>query len=238
MGVALAEEPVYEANVDVPLTVGAGAVFAGLYFGGSRQPRFTAEPWEPLGGIDALAVDHEVPAFNEVADIALYASMALGLAASVADGSPGSRDDRALLYVESMLVNGFFVEALKAAVDRPRPLTATEGVRGPDDMLSFPSGHAAFSTCAAMTTARFVDLRHDLGPGGKAAVYGGATAIGLGMGALRVAGGKHHPSDVLAGAALGGAVGWLVPELHRPGRSVTASMDATGRWDLAVAFAI
>ena len=32
--------------------------------------------------------------------------------------------------------------------------------------------------------------------------------------------------DVLAGAAIGGAVGWLVPELHRPGRSASASVRA------------
>ena len=41
-------------------------------------------------------------------------------------------------------------------------------------------------------------------------LYAGA----VGVAALRVAAGKHFPTDVVAGAALGSAVGWLVPTIH------------------------
>jgi membrane-associated phospholipid phosphatase len=41
-------------------------------------------------------------------------------------------------------------------------------------------------------------------------LYGAAT----GVGALRVAAGKHFPTDIIVGAVLGSAIGWLVPTLH------------------------
>jgi membrane-associated phospholipid phosphatase len=41
-------------------------------------------------------------------------------------------------------------------------------------------------------------------------LYAGA----LGVAALRVAAGKHFPTDVAGGAALGSSVGWLAATLH------------------------
>jgi membrane-associated phospholipid phosphatase len=41
-------------------------------------------------------------------------------------------------------------------------------------------------------------------------LYLGAAAVS----ALRVEAGKHCPTDVLAGAALGSGVGWLVATIH------------------------
>ena len=44
-----------------------------------------------------------------------------------------------------------------------------------------------------------------------ALLFGGAAAVGT----LRVAAGRHFPTDVLAGAALGSLIGWLIPTVHR-----------------------
>jgi len=41
-------------------------------------------------------------------------------------------------------------------------------------------------------------------------LYAGA----LGVSVLRVAAGKHFPTDVLGGAALGTGIGWLVAKVH------------------------
>ena len=61
--------------------------------------------------------------------------------------------------------------------------------------------------------------------------YGLATAVS----ALRVASGKHWPTDVVAGAAVGSAIGWVVPFLHRTDRSAaeeTPAKRAAIRFDL------
>lgn len=104
---------------------------------------------------------------------------------------------------------------LKVLAHRKRPVlyasAATAQAASPDNQRSFPSGHtsAAFS----VATAYLVMAQHEHLPHrGRNALllYTGAA----GVGALRVAGGRHFPTDVLGGAALGAGVGWLVSALH------------------------
>ncbi len=89
---------------------------------------------------------------------------------------------------------------IKLIVKRPRPvLEGLPPLGGAPSSLSFPSAHAtsAFAVATAMTR---VD-----GWGALAFVLAFALALGrpyLGM---------HYPSDVLAGAILGVALGLIVP---------------------------
>jgi membrane-associated phospholipid phosphatase len=41
-------------------------------------------------------------------------------------------------------------------------------------------------------------------------LYTGAVGVAV----LRVAGGKHFPTDVIGGALLGSAIGWLAASVH------------------------
>jgi undecaprenyl-diphosphatase len=89
---------------------------------------------------------------------------------------------------------------VKLAVRRPRPvLDGLPPLGGAPSSLSFPSAHAtsAFAVATAMTR---VD---PLG----ALAFGLALLLALGRPYL----GMHYPSDVLAGAVLGVALGLLVP---------------------------
>ncbi|HET9253104.1 MAG TPA: phosphatase PAP2 family protein [Candidatus Eisenbacteria bacterium] len=89
------------------------------------------------------------------------------------------------------------VQGLKSITGRTRP-------DGSDD-YSFPSGHTANSFLAAAVLAREY--------GGATAVvsYGAATLVG----ASRIAGGRHHFSDVLVGAVIGQIFGFLVTSLDK-----------------------
>ena len=92
----------------------------------------------------------------------------------------------ALRVVLAYLVN----QAVKLAVPRPRPrLDGLPPLIGVHSDRSFPSAHATTSFAGARMYARL----------GVPGVYALATA----MAASRVWLGVHHPSDVLAGAALG-----------------------------------
>jgi membrane-associated phospholipid phosphatase len=89
---------------------------------------------------------------------------------------------------------------IKLAVRRPRPvLEGLPPLGGAPSSLSFPSAHALSSF--AVATAMF---RVDPATAGALVV---ALAISLGRPYL----GMHYPSDVLAGALLGVALGLLVP---------------------------
>ena len=104
---------------------------------------------------------------------------------------------------------------LKVAVHRKRPaLYANNAVAAdssPNSRRSFPSGHTALAFAAATSYLVMANREHLPHHGRNALLlYGGAT----GVGALRMVGGSHFPSDVLGGAVVGTGIGWLVAALH------------------------
>jgi membrane-associated phospholipid phosphatase len=112
----------------------------------------------------------------------------------------------ALLGAESLVVN----QGLKRIFRRSRPTETGDAryvVRRPSTS-SFPSGHASAAFFAAtMLTAR--DGRR-LAP----VWFGLATVVATSRAFVRI----HHPSDVVAGALVGGALGQLALALLRPTR--------------------
>jgi decaprenylphosphoryl-5-phosphoribose phosphatase len=123
---------------------------------------------------------------------------AIGLVGAVADRSRRERWGRpALVGPGAVSVN----YAVKVLVRRPRPrLRRLPPLAGAPSKLSFPSAHATSSLAAATAFGR-------VEPRTRLPLYGLATAIC----ATRPYLGMHYPSDVLAGAALGIAIGALVP---------------------------
>ena len=90
--------------------------------------------------------------------------------------------------------------AVKLIVRRPRPvLEGLPPLGGAPSSLSFPSAHATSSFAVATAMTRVEPL--------GALAFLLALALSLGRPYL----GMHYPSDVLAGAVLGVALGLLVP---------------------------
>ena len=96
--------------------------------------------------------------------------------------------------------------AVKVAIGRKRPVIEDHPAlaRAPTK-LSFPSAHATSSTAAATALGR-------VEPRARPFLFTLAAAICVGRPYL----GMHYPSDVLAGVALGGVLGSLVPGLGKP----------------------
>lgn len=109
----------------------------------------------------------------------------------------------ALMALESLVVN----QGVKRLFSRRRPGTAAQNpthhrLRQPITS-SFPSGHASAAFCAAAVLSR----GSRLGP-----VYRLAAAI---VAVSRIHVRLHHASDVIAGAAVGEAIGRLASRLMR-----------------------
>jgi membrane-associated phospholipid phosphatase len=121
--------------------------------------------------------------------------------------APGDRFQSATYDMsQAVLVNGIYTFALKNAVNRPRPHQG--------DRFSFPSGHTSNAFAVATVWARHYGLK------GAVPAY---TLAGL-VGVSRLASGKHHLSDVVAGATLGYTVG----------RTVTRHLGTNPRRRLAI----
>jgi len=79
---------------------------------------------------------------------------------------------------------------------------------------SFPSGHTTVAFMASTFLATTFSQEHPDSRWKRPLIIGSYT-LAAGVGAMRVISGMHFVTDVLAGAALGSAFGWLVPTLHR-----------------------
>ena len=130
--------------------------------------------------------------------------MAIGLAAAGADRSRRNRWLRAAAVAPAAVGVNF---AVKLVVRRRRPrLRRLPPLASAPSELSFPSAHATASFAAATAMGR-------VEPRARLPLYALAGAMSLTRPYL----GMHYPSDVLAGAALGIALGAVWPGLRARG---------------------
>ena len=127
-------------------------------------------------------------------------------------------DDRAretgLLSAEA-LINSVIVEGvLKGISERARPMDGRERSEFFDGGSSFPSGHSTQTWAVATVIA---NEYHDR-PAVQIAAYGTAAAVSV----ARFTGHKHYISDVVAGSALGWAIGKYVYNTHHRTPSLTS----------------
>jgi membrane-associated phospholipid phosphatase len=200
--------PAVEVADVVALTAGVAVALAPRLLGWGRDSARCA-PCDraALPALDRWALHEERPFWGAASWVVLGGLVVAGVA-DVASQDLG--DPYLTGMAESLVWTTAATEVLKAGVGRPRPAMYT--ARAPaasqdgDNLRSFPSGHAsaAFAVATAYWLARR-DLTGSPGAAGWAAA-GTAGAVAL----LRVVGGKHFPTDVLAGALLGIAGGAAV----------------------------
>ena len=110
---------------------------------------------------------------------------------------------------------------VKHAVNRTRPLVYNEVVpvderTASNSRLSYFSGHTSFTAAFSFYIAKVIhDYHPNLRTGYKIGLWAFSAALPMVTGYLRVEGGRHFPTDVITGYAVGAAIGWLVPELHK-----------------------
>lgn len=139
-----------------------------------------------------------------------------------------------VMYIETLLVANGLKETLKLAVNRPRPYMYSDRETMPESELnsgdwakSFPSGHTTIAFASA-TFLTYTFCRYFRNSPWRIPVSIGSYALATGVAVLRVSSGKHFLSDVLAGATIGSAVGFLVPFLHTLNTKSDMSVAVTG----------
>jgi len=174
-------------------------------------------PCDPatLWGIDRGVVGHTSAGAGTASDVFVLGVMG-GAALAVIAGAPSAqRTGNAAVFGETIVAAYAATGWLKVTVGRERPVLYTADAPAaaddPDSQQSFPSGHTAAAFGAAVSYVVVSGRQHLPHRTRNAALlFGGAVTVG----ALRVAAGRHFPTDVLAGAGIGSLIGWLVPTLH------------------------
>jgi membrane-associated phospholipid phosphatase len=120
----------------------------------------------------------------------------------------------AAMMANAVAFTSLTTEWTKALVHRSRPIMYTSRAAGVmddrDNRRSFPSGHTATAFAVATSYTVMAQRQHlpHVTRNGILLFTGAA-----GVGALRVAAGRHFVSDVIGGAVLGAAVGWVTAEV-------------------------
>ncbi len=124
-----------------------------------------------------------------------------------------------VLYLKTFLISEGLTDCLKSFVGRPRPYVYNEHIPVKDKMSrdairSFPSEHTmkTFFSSVFFSTV-FSDYYPNLK--WKIPVWYISISIVTLTGYLRYKARKHHSSNIIAGAAIGMAVGYGMPYFHR-----------------------
>jgi len=223
-----------EAGLSV---LGTGLLLSGRFVDGPVR-NVPAEGYDPRGidlSLDRGAVGElhlgASRASNWTRNVAIGFPFAVSLATSPGGQRTSGLARTAIVHAETMLISQGITVLSKKLWGRARPYAYLPALDRPEGsaydvtqdrtFFSMPSGHASTAwTGAAMGLTEYMLNRPKAPWWERAAVGFAGGALAGATSALRVEAGQHFPSDVLAGAGIGVAVGVTVPLLHRGDRSI------------------
>ncbi len=125
----------------------------------------------------------------------------------------------ALMYFETLSLTAAATLLSKRLTLRNRPYTYSPEISlvqkmEKDARNSFFSGHTSITAAATFFTAKVI---HDYYPSSKwkSLIWVIAATIPAATATFRVGAGKHFPSDVITGYAVGAFFGMMIPSLHK-----------------------
>lgn len=202
--------------------IGAGIVFHGFSFFKEHRNRTAPPPVLDLGkipGFDRIATRQWHPPAHTASNILFGVALAASFSVAIIGDENAKPLVPIVIVAESGLLASGITNTVKELVRRPRPYlynVAAPDVPFPDndDQLSFWSGHTANTAALTFACAGMVQ-RSNASGGIKTITWIGAALAPAAMGYLRVRSGKHFPTDVLTGYAVGALIGLAVPYFHR-----------------------
>ncbi|MCR9289234.1 phosphatase PAP2 family protein [Saprospiraceae bacterium] len=163
---------------------------------------------------------------KKISDILLYTSLippAMLLFDLPTNSDGNKRETHAVLLAETFFLNWGLTNLAKRSAKRPRPFMYNDNFdifpidkrRKKDARMSFFSGHTSVVSAMYFLTASTFSEYYPNSKW-KPFVWGTSISIPALTGFLRVKAGKHFPTDVLVGYAVGALLGGvLVPALHK-----------------------
>ncbi|MEM9023899.1 MAG: phosphatase PAP2 family protein [Bacteroidota bacterium] len=212
-------------ELDLPLTLGGmGLAISGEVSRNAAHTTFTeaeilALSRQDINGFDRSATHRWSPTINTYSDVLLTGSYVIPLSFLLHRTTRQNILPIALIASQTLMITSGLTNLTKGAVDRKRPFLYKEDValservasKGPN---AFFSGHTSVATASLFMTAK-VFHDHCAHPGWRKVVWASAATLSASMAWARYAAGKHFPTDVIVGYAVGASVGILIPALHK-----------------------
>jgi hypothetical protein len=176
-----------------------------------------------VSAFDRWAVGFHSPLLSGVSSGLAWSQFLIPVAVNAVDTWRGKQPwygalTDAVILQEALMISSSLSSYAKSFPIHSTPLTYDSRVSEKEKMIpqnvsSFFSNHTATAFTTAVFTGYTYQLRH---PGSKTVPWVWGTSLGLaaGVGGLRILAGKHFPTDVVAGAAVGALSGYLVPRMH------------------------
>jgi membrane-associated phospholipid phosphatase len=214
-------------RTDAPV-YGASLAMLGAYaYLGSRLPAFTESELNALTppslpAWEALALNRWDEGPAKRSDVVLFAAFGAAGMVALAQTPKNTlvRDGLVLgsLWFQTNLSTLMLTDLAKNSFRRNRPFVYNSQAPLIDRMesdarKSFFSGHASMTACNTFFAAK---IWSDMHPNSKLKpwVWTAAAAVPAYAALQRVQAGKHYPSDVIVGLAVGAAMGYLIPQIH------------------------
>ena len=218
---------------EIALVAAGGGLYASSFYFQSIKASPNASQIDPnaIPFFDRLYVTTHSAALGYVAD-GLVGVTALLPAVALPGMSFNQILDTGVMYVETMGLAIGTSSALKSIFFRYRPYAyaaPSSDFSDPDIASSFPSNHSTLAFASAVFAGYLFDKTHPDSPY-RWAVWGAGLGLATVTASIRIASGDHFLSDVVSGAALGAACGFVVPWLH----TVAAKTTVQGPGDSKV----
>ena len=207
----------------IALGVSAGLLGTSVYMRNNAD-RLQAEEVMTLSRenvwfFDRSAVDNTSKSSGQLSDIILYSSYSYPFVHFIDHQPHKGQGAVAGMFFENIMITASLTNIIKATTKRKRPFVFNAELPLEDRLsdtgtFSFPSGHTSVVTSLCFFSAK---VHSDLFPESpwRKYIWAGAITIPATVGYLRYKAGKHFPTDIITGYALGAVVGYLVPELHK-----------------------
>ena len=222
----LAAQPVYKTDTagDLALSGGGIALFSlGHYLEHRITPLSKTEidrlSLDDVNPFDRIATRRWSPRASRLSDWLLAGSIAAPLSLYGSESVRREAGRFSLMYLQTLVVNNGFTRIIKGLFGRTRPYVYHPGVPVEEKItrearLSFYSGHTSSAFSMLVFGAKVYDDFHP-DSDWKPYIWGGSLGVASLVGILRVAAGRHFPSDVLVGALAGSLIGYGIPALHK-----------------------
>ncbi len=229
-----AQEPHYSLSWEREgIICGVGAVFggAGLALAGSIKTPVLADIYalnrNDINRFDRGAVNHWSESIATTSDVFAVAMMAVPVSLMLSDNIKKDYQTIGFMYGETLWFSYFTASIAKGAVQRVRPYAYNPQV-GMDKKLRSYTKESFFSshTVGAFASVSFFSVVYnEYYPDSKYTpwIIAGGFAAASAIGIMRIEAGHHFPTDVLTGAAVGTAFGYIIPALHKGNKLVGVS---------------